>query len=74
MTLEQSRELLAKAALIGDVQTIKKIASIKPPNIDLVNSLSNDDLGWAPLHFASDTGNVEIVELLIRKLGANVDL
>ena len=74
MTIEQSRELLAKAALIGDVQTIKKIAQIKPPNVDLVNTLSDDELGWAPIHFASDTGNVEIVELLIRKLGANVNL
>ena len=74
MTIEQSRELLAKAALIGDVQTVKKIVSIKPPNIDLINSLSNDELGWAPLHFASDSGNVEIVELFIRKLNANVNL
>ena len=74
MSIEQSREFLIKAARDGDVNTVKKFVAIKPINIDLVNELSNDEIGWAPLHFASDGGHVEIVELLIRKFSAKVDL
>ena len=74
MTLEQSRGLLAKAACEGDLQTVKKLVAIKPPHLDLVNVLSDKELGWAPLHFAADGGHVEIVELLIRKFNAQVDL
>ena len=74
MSLEQSRELLAKAAREGDLATVRKIIAIKTPNIDLVNTLSEKEPCWGPIHFASDGGHVEIVELLIRKFNAQVDL
>ena len=73
MTLEQSRQLLMNAAREGDLATVKKIFAIKPPQIDLVNVHSDDESGWSPLHFASDGGHVEIVEILIRKFNAEVD-
>ena len=74
MTLEQSRELLAKAAREGDLATVRKIVAVRAQNIDLVNTLSENEPCWGPIHFASDGGHVEIVELLIRKFNAQVDL
>ena len=44
--------------------------AVKPQHVDFVNVLAEDEQGWAPLHFASDGGHVEIVELLIRKFNA----
>jgi len=37
----------------------------------IANSINKE--GWTPLHFAAYSGHSEILEILIRKLDANVD-
>ena len=58
----------------GDLQTLKKILLVKPSNYDLVNVLSEKSPFFAPIHLAAERGHVDIVELLIRKFNANVNL
>ena len=76
MTIKQSRELILKACKNGDLRSIKRIPVMKQFNgLDLVNFQAlNDPSGMSPLHLACQEGHVAIVELLIRKLSADVDL
>ena len=73
MTVDQSKEALLKACKSGDIKTVKRLANVKHLNgVDLAN-FSSGPIATTPLHLACQNGHVEIAELLIRKLGAQVD-
>ena len=59
---------LHKAANFGQIEIVQNLLELFPSNID-----SFDQDGWAPLHLASFSGHVHVVELLI-KMGANLNL
>ena len=44
-----------------------------PITID-VNKKNMADDGWAAIHYAANEGNFQVIELLIRKFNAQVDL
>ena len=80
LTLEQSREMLVQACKTGDLRTVRRLAQIDKSAVnldDLVNNSSkkcrSSSVGDTPLHFACNSGHVDIAELLIRKMNSRVD-
>ncbi|CAL5354994.1 unnamed protein product [Camellia sinensis] len=67
---EDCRSLLHVAASSAHPKVVK-ILSAADPSVTGINSA--DEEGWAPLHSASSSGNVEIVEILLSS-GADVNL
>ncbi|THF98008.1 hypothetical protein TEA_007557 [Camellia sinensis var. sinensis] len=67
---EDCRSLLHVAASSAHPKVVK-ILSSADPSVTGINSA--DEEGWAPLHSASSSGNVEIVEILLSS-GADVNL
>ncbi len=59
---------LHKAANFGQIEIVQNLLDLFPSKID-----SFDHDGWTPLHLASFSGHVHVVELLIQK-GANLNL
>jgi len=55
------------AAATSDLKRIRKLLA---NNSKLVNSAN--EMGWTPLHFVANTGNLKIAEYLIKK-GARID-
>ena len=68
----QKRELIIRAAQYGDLVTLKKLVPMK--NEELVNTLSNSQLCWAPIHYAAYQGHADIVETLLRQFFADVNI
>ena len=68
----QKRELIIRAAQYGDLVTLKKLVPMK--NEELVNTLSNSQLCWAPIHYAAYQGHADIVEILLRQFFADVNI
>ena len=76
LTLEQSREMLVQACKTGDLRTVRRLAQIDKSAVnldDLVNNSKKSSLGDTPLHYACNSGHVDIAELLIRKMNSRVD-
>ncbi|KAI8010615.1 26S proteasome non-ATPase regulatory subunit 10 [Camellia lanceoleosa] len=67
---EDCSSLLHVAASSAHPKVVKILSAIDP-SVTGINSA--DEEGWAPLHSASSSGNLEIVEILLSS-GANVNL
>jgi ankyrin repeat protein len=57
-----------QAALMGDVQKIKRLAKADPSSLH-----QPDENGWHPLHEAVRFGEVEAVQALIEHGGADIN-
>ncbi|XP_075104124.1 uncharacterized protein LOC107778106 isoform X1 [Nicotiana tabacum] len=67
---EDVRSLLHVAVSSAHAQVVKILAAADP-SASGINS--GDEEGWVPLHSATSSGNVEIVEILLSR-GADVNL
>lgn len=64
--------MLREACTRGDLAFVKQLTTLQlPQRLQVTNSVNKE--GWTPLHFASYSGHAEILEILIRKLDANVN-
>lgn len=73
-SVSEMRSILISAVRKGDLNKVKLISLNYIKNFDLANSFEEQTNGKAAIHIASELGNEAILEILVRKLGANVNL